>query len=399
MIERIKLRLLAWLLVGFLLLILAYLSFEVFPSCNYNWILILFAAFTFLLISGLRTKIMTFKILLFNISAIFFALFLFESYLWLKDIWPPKASIVETHSEGGYGTTHPYLGYGPKHDGIFTVKKTLDSEIIYDISYTIKDGLRYTPNSNEKSENCALFFGCSFTFGQGLSDSSTLPFFLNQYSEEKYKIFNYGFKGYGPHQMLSTVENRVTEDILGFNKEKIAIYSFIPHHIHRAAGYSIWDYDGPKYEIIEDRLIKVGTFRYLPFEIGKRLIRSYIYKRLFFNKKASRYDFMRTIEIIKKANELLLRQNVVFYVFLWDNPSAIEDIFQNLNIYYYFLDEMKKNNIKTFYLHNAISDYTEKKNNYILHHHEQHPNALANAKIANYIYLQLNNSKLTTKEQ
>ena len=398
-IKRIMSNRLVWLSLGLLLLLLAYLSFELFPSCNYNWVVLLLAAFTYLLLSGLKTKIVTIKILFFNISAIFFALFLFESYLWLRDIWPPKAVVVETHSAGGYGVAHPYLGYGPKYDGIFTVKKTLDSEVIYDISYKIKDGLRYTPNSNENSENCALFFGCSFTFGQGLTDTSTLPFFFNQCAREKYKVFNYGFKGYGPHQMLSTIENRVVKDIQGFNKEKIAVYSFIPHHIHRAAGYSIWDYDGPKYEIIEDHLRKVGTFRNLPIGIDKILNKSYIYKLLLFEKKASHYDIMRAIEIMKKANELLIKQNVVLYVFVWDNPSAIENAFQKHNDYYYFLDEMKKNNIKTFFLHDAICDYAEKKNTYKLHHLEGHPNGLANEKIANYIYSQLNDFKPTTKEK
>ena len=50
---------------------------------------------------------------------------------------------------------------------------------------------------------------------------------------------------------------------------------------------------------------------------------------------------MRTIEIIKKSNELLLKDGVIMYVFVWDN-----DIKSFQNDYYYFIDEMKKNNIK-----------------------------------------------------
>jgi hypothetical protein len=383
---------LSWLkslLLGLLLLPLAYLSFKKFS--DYSWVVILLASFIYLLLLGLKTKSVTLKKLFFNISAIFFTLFLYEGFLWLRNISLTNGKSVKT--SGDYAAAHPYLGYGSKNDGVFTSKGTINNDVIFDVSYTIKDGLRYTPNSNEKSQNCVLFFGCSFTFGEGLSDTSTLPFFFNQYSKQQYKVFNYGFTGYGPHQMLANIENRVAKDIQSYKNKKIAIYSFITDHVSRAAGYASWDQNGPNYEIIDGSLRKVGTFTKLPRIIVDHLARSHIYKRLFCERKPSHYDWMRTIEIIKKSNELLLKDSVILYVFVWDNPRSIVKSIQN--DYYYFIDEMKKNNIKTFFLHDAIWDYDEKINTYSIHKDDLHPNGLANEKIAKYLYLQLKDYKQT----
>jgi hypothetical protein len=381
--EFISLSWLKWLLLGLLLFPLAYLSFKKFS--DYSWVIILLATFSYLLLLGLKIKIVTFKILFFNISAIFFALFLYEGFLWLRNMSPTNGKSIQTTGE--YSVANQYLGYGPKNEGVFISKETINNEVIFDVSYTIKDGLRYTPNSNEKSHKCVLFFGCSFTFGEGLSDTSTLPFFFNQYANQQYNVLNYGFSGYGPHQMLANIENRVAKDIQVYKNQKIAIYSFIIDHVSRAAGYASWDQKGPKYETIDGSIRRVGAFSKLPRIIVNHLSHSYIYKRLFCERKPTHLDWMRTVEIIKKSNELLLKDNVHLYVFVWDNPRSIVKSIQS--DYNYFIDEMKRNEIKIFFLNDAIWDYDEKINTYSIHKDDLHPNAMANKKIAEYLYLQL----------
>ena len=295
---------------------------------------------------------------------------------------------VGNFESGGSGTNQ-YLGYGPKHDGVFTSKGIINNKVIYNVYYTIKNGLRYTPNSNEKSQDCALFFGGSFTFGQGLADSSTLPFYFNQFADQKYEILNYGFTGYGAHQMLAQIQTRVAKDLPGFKRKGIAIYSFIPEHIWRDAGYAIWDQYGPRYEIIGDSLKRVGIFTSLPRWIERPLAQSYIYKRLVFERKPTHHDLIRSIEIIKKSNELLQKKGICLYVFVWDRHDWIKDYFQSENDYYLFMSELKKNNIKTFFLSKTIPDFKEKINDYVLSELDGHPNALANEEIAKYLYTQL----------
>ena len=383
-----------WLLSGLLIVPLVNLSFREFS--DYAWVVILIAIFTYLLLLGLMTRRVLFKILFFNISAIFFALFLFEGFLLIKERSQTSGKSVQKSGDyiaGAYFSPHPYLGYAPANDGVFTSKKTINNELIYDISYTIKDGLRFTPNSNDNSQNCVLFFGCSFTFGEGLSDTSTLPFFFNRYAKQDYKVLNYSFHGYGPHQMLANIENRVAKDLQGLRGKKNAIYSFMTFHIERAAGFASWDQKGPKYEIIDGNLSNAGTFSKLSEKTLNKFLRSYIYKRLFFERKPSHYDFIRAIEIIKKSNELLLKDSVTLYVLVWDNVLSNAKSLQN--DYSYFIDEMKKNNIKTLFLHDAIGDFVEKRLMYSIHTDDLHPNALANEKIAKYLYLQINDDQQT----
>jgi hypothetical protein len=368
-----------WCLLGLLLLPLAYLSFK--KISEYSWIIVLLAIFAYILLLGLKSKSEIVGIIFFNISAIFFALFLFEGFLKLRSLNSGKS----IQNIGIYTEAHPYLGYGPKKDGIYTHKRIVNDQLIFDnVSYTFKDGLRYTPNSNDKSQDCVLFFGCSITFGEGLHDTLTLPFFFNKYAKQQYKVLNYGFSGFGPHQMLAYIENRVSEDIQKCKNKRIAIYTFFEDHIARAAGYAMWDQDGPKYEIINGSLKKTGSFNKLPKKIFSILIRSYTFRKLFIEKKASHKDLLLTIEIIKKSNELLLKDGVILYVFIRNTLDKDGDDD-------YFLRDMRKNNIKTFLLTDAIPNYYENEEEYVINPLDMHPNGSANEKIAEYLYLHINN--------
>ncbi|HVO72588.1 MAG TPA: hypothetical protein VMT35_01080, partial [Ignavibacteriaceae bacterium] len=227
-----------WLIYGSLLLLSAYLSFKILHGIGCLWALIFLSVFMFFLVSGFKSGAYKLKIFFFSTAAAFLALCTFESILWLQDIAQEDSLKIETGNfKSAYGI-HPYLGYGSIRDGVFTAKIIYNKKIIYDAIYRIKGGLRDTPNSNEESGNCALFFGCSFTFGSGLADTSTLPYLFNQCSNRNYKVYNYGFEGYGPHQMLAIIENRLANDIKNYKNKKVAVYSFIPEHIRRAAGYS-----------------------------------------------------------------------------------------------------------------------------------------------------------------
>jgi len=377
-------------LLGVALLLFSYFSFKVFPNFNGLWTIILFSVFLFLIYVGFSSKRTFLKVFIYNIAAIFFALFLFEGYLWIKDTFNSKNKVEESGTFRSNWKPDTNLGYSIKDDGQYTHKKIVNDSVIYDLTCNIRNGLRFTPNSNESSSSCAMFFGCSFTFGAGLGDSSTLPFFFNEFSDRKYKILNYGMEGYGPHQMLSLIESRVSSDIENCSGDKIAIYVFLPVHIGRAAGYSIWDQDGPNYEVINGSLQRTGRFRKLPERISDRLNRSYIYRRLFYDKKANRDDVLRTLEIIKKSRELFEQMSIKFFVFVWEDSFNIQISFQDENDFGFLINEMKKNNLKILFLKDAIKDYYENEEAYTILH-DGHPNLLANKEIARYISSYLKN--------
>ncbi len=104
------------------------------------------------------------------------------------------------------------------------------------------DGFMKTHPMNEHHpDKHALFFGCSFTFGQGIMYSSTFPY-LFEASNPHYKSYNYGAGGYGPHQIALLFDKRVNT----VNSESVkepdgfALYTFIDDHLNRVYGSSIY---------------------------------------------------------------------------------------------------------------------------------------------------------------
>ena len=183
--------------------------------------------------------------------------------------------------------------------------------------------------------------------------------------------------------MLSNIENRVPSDIQNCSNKKIAIYSYLPTaHIARSAGYSTWDQNGPEYKIVDGKLIQTGTFSSLPTKLNQVLSKSFIYRSVFVERKPTHDDLLLVIEIVKKSKELLQKDQVEFYVFIWDNLNDAEKEETGLEL---FLAEMRNNNIRTFLLSDAIPDYKDNFDSYIIHKTDRHPNEIANKKIAAHI--------------
>ncbi len=369
-----------------LLIPLAFLEFSF--CANYAWVLFLLSCWLYFLFIGIRSKIICFKIICFNAGAIFFALFLFEGYLWIRDNrLEKKRGIISTgdYASKKYNAPNSFLGYGIKSDGIFSAKKTNPNQEIYHILYTFKNGLRYTPNSNNESDTAILFFGCSLTFGEGLNDTSTLPFFFNKFAPQANKVLNYGFHGYGPHQMLASIEHRVHNDLSTHQSKKIAIYSFLPTHISRASGYSAWDQAGPKYDWVNSNIQQVGMFNdFVSGWIINKLLLSHTFKRWMMRRKASHQEVLITLGIIVKSAALLKSNGVDFYLFFWDNDLRVLGDEEQ-----FFIDELRKAQIDLFFLHDAIPDYNQQLSLYTLSPDDAHPNAVANEKIAHYLVNQL----------
>ena len=87
--------------------------------------------------------------------------------------------------------------------------------------YTIgPNGLRVSPPYEEVADvPCALFFGGSFTFGTGVEDDEALPYVAGILSEGKYRVYNFGYRGYGPHQMLAALESGLRSEERRVGKE------------------------------------------------------------------------------------------------------------------------------------------------------------------------------------
>jgi hypothetical protein len=157
------------------------------------------------------------------------------------------------------------LGVRPKPGLRTTAKMTWQGQEIYDVVYTIDDvGLRVSPppaaGAAGAATDCVLFFGGSFTFGEGLDDDETLPYRVGVRSGGHYAVRNFGFSGYGPHQMLAAIESGFVERAARC-RPRYAVYQAVYHHTVRSAGVWTWDRHGPRYVLGDDgRPVRTGNF-------------------------------------------------------------------------------------------------------------------------------------------
>lgn len=119
---------------------------------------------------------------------------------------------------------------------------------------------RITPHDDKKKKH-AIFFGCSYIFGDGLSNEHTIPYRFGEV-DTIYNAYNYALSGYGTAHMLEILKKDITSEIS--EEAGIGLYIFIDHHKDRitADPYTmIWGYDFPKYGLDNQlNLQREGTF-------------------------------------------------------------------------------------------------------------------------------------------
>ncbi|MCG2459683.1 hypothetical protein K8352_02870 [Flavobacteriaceae bacterium F89] len=344
-----------------------------------------------LVIAGVRSNRNITKQICYNLTAVFVAFFIYE-------VWPVASHTEEeNHMEGSY--TQDYfednevLGYGPSKDSMTVTSRKLlngSNTVVYDVVYTIRQGLRYTPNTKASSKKHALFFGGSFMFGEGLNDNETMPYYYNEFKNCQFEVRNYGFHGYGPHQALATIESKVVNDEELLDSDTVnAFYFFIPTHIARAKGSS-WDQAGPRYEVVDGKLRHEGSFKenriwLLRNKLGEKILtiwnRSKIYNS-FFQQKIDDTDILRTALIIEKMNVLLTERNMNFTVVLSKSngvESELEKYSRDRLIH--LLNEKGVTNYK---IEEIIDDYENSGDKYAIKN-EGHPNSLHNKLVANFL--------------
>lgn len=143
--------------------------------------------------------------------------------------------------------------------------KKLDGAVVYDAVYTTDAFGRRASYASPPGDREAflVFFGCSFTFGEGLQDSETFPWQVAALAQ-KYRVYNYACPGYGPQQMLAKIESGELDREIR-EKSGIAVYVFIPNHVRRAIGSmrvaTKWGRAFPNYVVDPELgLVRRGNF-------------------------------------------------------------------------------------------------------------------------------------------
>jgi hypothetical protein len=237
----------------------------------------------------------------------------------------PRPQAVHDAGDAVYVEPHESLGYAP-HPGVRVhASKLVEGTALYDVHYTIgANGLRVTPRPSgaEPPERCVLFFGGSFTFGEAVEDGETLPARVAARVGERFEVHNFGFSGYGPHQMLAAIEEGLVEQAIDCRPSH-AVYQLIRNHVRRAAGAAPWDTNGPRYLFDDEgRVVRRGQFEPSgpPEWLADLADRSHLVDWLLesgFEEQDSDYDL--TIGILARArSELTARwPGLQFLVLSW----------------------------------------------------------------------------------
>lgn len=370
---------------------MGYLKYFIF---NYGFLVAFLLVAILLIIIGIKAKKSVIKHILFNTSAIFIAICLYEGYLLMT-----VEKKAFSYFEGSFTHTPEYWNgngvrwFGPANEEfVISVRKIYDfNHELYDVQYTVKDGIRNTPGSVDTSKSFALFLGCSFTFGEGLEDNQTVPYYFNHYSGTKYLVRNYGFHGYGPHHALFITENEILKDtvLLKGKSESIVFYSLLPDHYGRAAGYKNWDKYGPKYVIEGDSLLFKGKFHEKYGKLKENLYKVWegtqLFKRHFSHKEIKEEDVLRVVMMLARMRDDYQQIGVPFYVVL-DYDSC------NGKYSDYLISLLTKYNLSYFKVSDMIPDIKSGSSRYFMEN-DGHPVALYNELVGKYLAEKISNLK------
>ena len=235
---------------------------------------------------------------------------------------PGGSEETGSSTERGYIVEGGELGYAPTPRIQVTAKKTMGKQLVYDAVYTISDqGVRVT--KGDPSGDTWLFMGCSLTFGVGVNDDETLPAYFSAELGYRANVVNLGFHGYGPQQMLRSLEtDRLRPLLHGLVKQ--VIYQGFWDHPRRAAGHVSWDLYGPSYALSREGVTYAGPFhgRFSGFTL-KVLSKSdffrFVLDRTLYRADLSEDDIELYARILERSAQLAREKfSTGFTVLYWD---------------------------------------------------------------------------------
>jgi hypothetical protein len=168
----------------------------------------------------------------------------------------PKTGINMTK---GWSVRRPIVGWGPERMGSFHAEKwdPKTHETIYNVDYTIDADLLRQTKSCETGPTI-VFFGCSFTFGDGVADAETKPQVFADLLDRKQRVLNLGFTGYGPQQFLREMETGLFDAVIG-PQPKLFVFLTAPWHAERTACKSYWAAHAPLYALENNQIVFKGA--------------------------------------------------------------------------------------------------------------------------------------------
>jgi len=153
----------------------------------------------------------------------------------------------------------PAVGYRPQPGLAVEATATYGSELIFRATYTIEaSGARATPGSGPDGPTY-LFVGDSYIFGEGLSDSETLPSRFASALRPPAHVVNLGVLGHAPNHWVRAVETGLYDrHVVG--KVAAVVTWVVPQQLRRVTGDAGWLADSPRFVLEDGQVRHTGTF-------------------------------------------------------------------------------------------------------------------------------------------
>lgn len=309
----------------------------------------------------------------YNIGVVFLGLALVEAYFIFDS---PRVNCDPELSD-----PHEILGYAPLPARRVSCGMKHRGEAVYDATYTLDNaGWRILPPHSSEARGCALFFGGSFTFGQGVDDEEAMPYRVGVESGGGYQIYNFGFKGYGPHQMLAALESKWVEAQIACEPSHV-IYQALAAHVRRAVGLTSWGSHAPKYRLgTQGGVVRAGRFDDSQSATRKflerRLQRSALITRVRNTAKPPKPAHIELFHRIVAAAKIDVEKRfpgAEFHVLMWDLGAEA------------LVEELEARGVKVHRVSNMLPGLRKDGSPYRVHPKDAHPSAKAHALIAQYV--------------
>jgi len=183
-------------------------------------------------------------------------------------------------------------------------RKVVGDEAVFDAIYTFDKLYRrvVTGQPDHEVERFIVFFGGSQTFGEGLNDSETIPALIQE-STPSYRVYNYAYRGYGPHQMLKKLETYKLRNELNEDRG-IAFFQYFTFHIPRVLGtmnYISWAGGSAPYYQLSSK----GKLEYNGSFANGRFFKTFLYWVLGKSSILKYFDVDSPAKLVKKHYDLV----------------------------------------------------------------------------------------------
>ena len=349
-------------------------------------------SYFFLILSPYAFLLKEKRYLLANFIVIGLIIVLFEGVCFMLLDYPDK--IKKDFALPQVDADNIILKLGPIPNAETTIHDVKEKDGIksFEVDYHIDEySRRITPGYDSTRAEHALFFGCSISFGYGLEDNETLPYYFQENSNTNAK--NYSVNGSGTNFMLARLQ---TQDLTTQVAEKngAAYYVFFWDHIQRAVGtmdrYTSWVHTAPYFYLDNDKIVRDHTFkdgRYWLSKFYELVYQTSIvnYFKINFPTKISDRHYDLVSEMILESKKTYNEQfeGNEFYVVIYPSYKDYEEE-EMLS----FLEYLDQKNIKYIDLSNFVE--------YGAQHHlvgDPHPRAEFNKMIADELFKRIKELK------